>query len=255
MGSQDRVRKTLHFPHTRLVSSLFKSIQPIMKTKTYSVYSFSELSPKAREKAIDNHRLSIREEWDGEQTIEDAKNVFGFAGFDISKVYYSGFSSQGDGACFEGSWYAKDVNPALMRENAPKDAELHRIADELKKLAEKCPEARFSVKHRGHYFHEYCTDFSFDLPEPDLSDTGPYATGEDASTADQEKITIEQLRFDRANDDLSELEKELTELSRNAMRWIYKQLEKEYDWQTADKQVIESIKSMGYEFTEEGEID
>ena len=38
---------------------------------------------------------------------------------------------------------------------------------------------------------------------PDLSDTGPYATAEDAETAAELNISIEQLRLDRYHDDIS----------------------------------------------------
>jgi hypothetical protein len=47
-------------------------------------------------------------------------------------------------------------------------------------------------------------------------------------------------------------EAELKEATRDAMRWVYRMLEAEYDWQTSDEQVDEMLKANGYEFTEEG---
>lgn len=195
-----------------------------MKTKTYKVYTFDELSPKARARAISNHRDFVGEQWSGETTIEDAKQCLAFAGWDVSEIHYSGFWSQGDGACFEGSWRASDVKPAAMREHAPVDTVLHGIADRLAKLAEKYPKAVANVRHSGHYSHEYCTVFSV--------------------TAD-----------DDGNDMPEADEKELIEVSRDAMRWIYRQLEKEYEWETDEAQVIDSIRANEYEFTEDGKID
>jgi hypothetical protein len=196
-----------------------------MKTKTYAVYSFDELSPEAQKRAIAAHREFLSREWSAETVIQDAKQAFAFASLEINKVFYSGFWSQGDGACFEGTWRARGVNAAGMREYAPIDAELNRIADGFAKIAAQFPEAEFVVKHSGHYYHENCTEFSFDLPE-----------------------TLSDSEFHR-------IEKNLTELAKDAMRWIYRQLEKEYEWATADEQVIESIRAKGYEFTEDGQID
>lgn len=115
-----------------------------------------------------------------------------------------------------------------MREYAPQDAELHRIADELAKIAKAFPEASFTVKHHGpHYYHEYMTNFDFACTDAEGND-----------------MNIPQ-----------DVEDKLIELARDAMRWIYRQLMKEYDWQTADEQVIESIRANEYWFTEDGEID
>jgi hypothetical protein len=36
------------------------------------------------------------------------------------------------------------------------------------------------------------------------------------------------------------------------MRWIYRQLEREYDYQNADAQVDENIRANEYEFYEDG---
>lgn len=43
-----------------------------MKTKSYNVYSFDELSPKAREHAIEKHREFLSGQWNGDATKEDA---------------------------------------------------------------------------------------------------------------------------------------------------------------------------------------
>jgi hypothetical protein len=38
------------------------------------------------------------------------------------------------------------------------------------------------------------------------------------------------------------------------MKWIYRQLETEYDWLNADEQVDESIEGNDYQFTDNGRI-
>lgn len=73
-----------------------------MKTKTINLYSFSELSEDAKKKALDGLRSVNVEYHKWYDFIEDEwvekLNEEGFVG---ATVYFSGFSSQGDGACFD----------------------------------------------------------------------------------------------------------------------------------------------------------
>lgn len=201
-----------------------------MKHKTYSVYTLAELSAEARKRAIEDHRTFLGQEWDGDTVIEDAKLVLAFAGFTIDRIYYSGFWSQGDGACFTGSWSAANVDPAAMRANCPVDTVLHDIADRMAAIAARLPFASFTVKHSGRHSHEYCTEFEIQLFED-----GEIPEGREAQADIDEKALIET--------------------ARDAMRWIYRQLEKDYEWDTAEPQAIESIEANEYEFTEDGKID
>ena len=69
-----------------------------MQIVTTEIFKFNELSEKAKEKAREWYRKSSDGEtyW-SESVIDDAKNIGKLLGFDIAKVYYSGFASQGDG--------------------------------------------------------------------------------------------------------------------------------------------------------------
>lgn len=193
-----------------------------MKTITINTYSFEELSPKAKEKA----RAWFREgmEFDSEFTIEDAKQGFAFMGFDVSNVYFSGFSSQGDGACFEGSWSPAKVDATKLKGHAPIDKELHRLADIFAKLSAQIPSASFTVKHSGHYYHQYCTVFDF-----------AYDDCENPSESA-----------------LPEFEKQAIDAARDCMAWLYRTLEKDYDWQNANEQVDENMRANDYAFTAQG---
>lgn len=134
--------------------------------------------------------------WD-DAVDEDAKTVAALMGIEIERVYFSGFSSQGDGACFEGRLgYRKGCVPAVMR-YAPKDSCLHKIAKDWRDVMRKTfYRASGTVEHSGRYMHEHSTRFYFDdLP--------------------------------------MRIEDELKEVARRLMRWIYAQLEKEYDYARA----------------------
>jgi hypothetical protein len=141
-------------------------------------------------------------------------------------VFYRGFWSQGDGACFVGTWAARDVDAKKLKAFAPQDAELHRIADGLAGIAMAYPSAEMEIKHRGHYYHELCTEFwwtdfdSVDVLPPDF--------------------------------DAEEAARSIQSFARSLMRWLYSALEKEYEYQNADEQVDESIRINEYTFTADG---
>ena len=202
-----------------------------------TIYKFDELDGRAKEKARDWFRSGalLYEWWD--TTLDDAKTCLALAGFRVDDIYFSGFSSQGDGACFEGAWYARDAKPIkVMKAHAPKDKTLHAIARECRRIARLRPDAGMRVKHRGRYSHEGCTEFFIDCDAPEFAD-------------DKRRTTAE---WDALRTRDAEISTEIKEVSRDAMRWIYSQLRAEYEYQMSDEVVDENIRVNDYEFTEEG---
>ena len=82
-----------------------------------------------------------------------------------------------------------------------------------------------NVKHRGHYYHENCT-------------------------------IINVSAYDHNDNDLisNDQEDALIELLKDFMRWIYRLLEKEYEYLTSREAIIETIEANDYEFDENGNI-
>lgn len=213
------------------------------------VYKFSELSDAAKEKARDRWREGNLEDssW-AECTIAEAveqaalmgitiderkwKNTHGFTGADPC-VYWSGFSSQGDGACFEGTWRASDTKSdkvaADWGDSEPTRA-IKRIAAVFGEIAKDYPEASFKVKHRGHYSHEFETQFDVSLG--DTLDNGEGIT--------QEKYNA--------------VEATLIANARDYMRWIYRQINAEYTYRMSDEAVDADIECNEVEFLESGRI-
>lgn len=197
-----------------------------MKTRRIEIYEFSELSDEAKEKAMQWFREgNLDSEWyDG--VYEDAKEVGKLIGIDIDKIYFSGFSSQGDGACFEGNYEYRIGSVKEIKKYAPKNKELHRIAVELSKIQRKSFYGLTArVKHFGAYSHELCTQIDV---------YGDFELG------------------DRYYVDFISNEEGIIELLRDFMKWIYKSLEADHDYLNADKQVIESIECNEYEFLKDG---
>ena len=211
---------------------------PRTRTRVDQVYKFSELDERAKERARDWFREDVFTDssaW--EHIFEDAKECLQLAGFHVDRIYFSGFSSQGDGACFEGSWRAADAKPVkAMKDHAPKDKALHAIAAEMRAIAKLCPSASMSVKHRGHYTHEGCTEFDIGAEGPEWEDGAARKPAEWDALRERDNETAERIK----------------EASRDAMRWIYRMLEAEYTYQNSDAVVDENIEANEYEFTEEG---
>lgn len=206
------------------------------RTVEIKAFTYDELSDKAKEKARQWYREVSDGDGNNEAVFEDFETIAGFMGFEIDantrtaksgrtirepKIYYSGFWSQGDGACFAGTWRASSVHIGELLGYATDDT-LTRIGHRFATLAKDYPELRFSIKHSGHYYHRFCTSFEFEWPD-DMQDS-----------------------------DVSAVEEELTHLSRDLMLWLYLALEKEYDYQNSDEAVAETIEINEYEFLEDG---
>jgi hypothetical protein len=196
-----------------------------MRTKTITLYKFEELSEEAQKKAIeDNYQINVEyTEWD-DSVRDDAVSIGKLMGIDISRIYFTGFSSQGDGACFEGNYQYNKNCVKELKEYAPEDKTLHGIVERLQAIQKKhFYKLSANVKHSGHYYHEMCTDIS-------VYKDGNYMY----------------------SDSEQEAEEELKDILRDYMRWIYRTLEKEYDYMTSEEAIKETIIANDYEFTKDG---
>lgn len=136
-----------------------------MGSKTYT---FDELSEAAKDVAREWYRQGALDyEW-WEAAIETAKEIGATIGIDIDKVYFSGFSSQGDGACFEGTYhYKKGGLKELLKNWPPVPTQskailgMHKVARQLQDLQSKnFYRLEASVRHSGFYQHSGCTSIS-----------------------------------------------------------------------------------------------
>jgi hypothetical protein len=239
-----------------------------MRTIETKVYKFDELSYSAKEKAREWWRRGQDgDNYFSEAIIEDAARMAKLMGLDIYQrraklmgggtryepsVYWSGFWSQGDGACVEGRWCASDVKPGGVHAECgdhESNNDINRIAREFEKLAVDYPTLYFTIKHVGHYSHSNSVSYSIDADEPDQDAPclARYRKTED------DPDDAYQLAIDRYMEDLPD-EDAIGELCRDFMDWIYRSLEREYEYINADEQVDESIRINEYEFTEDGEI-
>jgi len=207
------------------------------EVKEYTVYKFDELSDAAKERARDwwkEHVFSDSHDW--EYVFDEAVRFGALLGIDIDRrsvrtmgggtvteptIYFSGFSSQGDGACFEGDYaYAKGARKALLKEiggESDGDKTLLRIADALQALQRKnFYRLTARMRHDGHYNHSGCMS-----------------------------VDVDGMSYDGWNIDT---EADLRQLMRAFADWIYRQLEAEYEAQMEDETVDDNITANEYTF-------
>ena len=120
-----------------------------MTTVADKTFTFAELDERTKDKVRDQHRDdAFYDDW-WDAVYEDAIRMGALLGIEIGTkqrrtmnnktisypaINFSGFCSQGDGACYEGNYrYAKDAVAKVTAE-APQDKELARIATELTAL-------------------------------------------------------------------------------------------------------------------------
>ena len=202
-----------------------------MRTVETEVYKFEELDERAQEKARDWYREgNLDYDW-WDFVYDDAEAVASLLGIEMAHkhkhtpaIYFSGFSSQGDGACFEGDYAYKRGAPKAVRDYAPQDDDLYELAVRLQKLqAPRFYHLVASTKQHGFYNHSGCMAV-------DVRNASDWGT----CTVDDEE--------------------DITQCLREFADWIYYRLRDEYEYQNADEQVDESIIANEYEFTEDGEV-
>jgi hypothetical protein len=214
-----------------------------MKTVTIPVYQFSELSEKARERAAEllrNHR-AVHNWWDS--TYDDADNVATLFGITIDRatistksgrresrlpdIRFSGFWSQGDGASFVGHFSSKGGCEKAIRGYAPLDEKLLAIATSLDALHLRLGirlSATLTCNGYQRYSHENTVDIDVTLTDPH---------------GDEQSVS-------------GDVENEVAHLLRSFMRWIYGQLENEYDYLTSNDYLAEYADANGYWFDDRG---
>ena len=213
-----------------------------------TVYKFDELSDEAKVCARDayrDHDLQF-DWWDVvyEQTVEAAEML----GITIATkpvelmsgktregpcIFFSGFSSQGDGASFEGRYTPRPGSKAVdeIANEFVTDSKLQRIAEQLALLQVSARlkhgrllEATIKLGGSG-YYHSHMMDV-------------------DVTYVDEEDGVSPDIKDDA----------ELTRLMRAFADWIYSQLKAENDYLTSDEHIDEFLSDSTYEFEESGAL-
>lgn len=192
------------------------------RTAEIQVFKYAELDDKAKERARSywlEHCFDFR--WHSCDVIEDFIESLAFLGFSVERkdVSYSGFWNQGDGASFTGGWSPNSRKP-LPTDEAWRIEQLGAKEVEYFQgiaLTEEQEDASVGIKRTGsRYSHENSVSFYF----------------HDGFPEDQED--------------------EFESRARALMQQLYSLLEKEYDYQTSEEQMIEDFEANEHEFHVDG---
>lgn len=204
-------------------------------TKLLTCYTFANFSEKIKNKIRDRERYRDVEHDDWwEYICDDAVKCARLMGITIAQrsvrrpapmIYFSGFSSQGDGASFEGLWAYAENSVADVIAHAPNDVELLRIAQGLAVIQTAAllgcgNRMHASITTRGGYCHSGTID------------------------VDCRYTTDNPICDDPVDDDI---EKEVTQLMRDFADWIYGQLRAEHDYLTSDEHIDEYLAENTYD--------
>jgi hypothetical protein len=186
-------------------------------TTENEAYTWEELSESAKDYAREQYREhNLDYDW-WDSVYDDAKTIAALFGLRIDRIYFSGFWSQGDGACFEGGYqYRKGALKAVM-EYAPMDTELHGVVARLQ-----------GVQRKAFY--------------------GLYASCNQTGRYNSMRVNV-----DNDSRDISENEEDnITDELRLFADWIYSRLEAEYEYLQSNECIDEYLAE--FEFTSEGEL-
>jgi len=197
------------------------------------VYDFIELSDATKDKARAWFRETMDYGW-WDSVYDDFQQICEILGVTLATtpvrlmgggtrqkpcIWFSGFWSQGDGACFEGRYAYAPRAPLRIRAHAPQDTELHRIADALQTLQKpNFYQLTASFRQIGRY---HAMTFNVDRDSP----TGQTIAGD---------------------------AEDLIAVLRDLADWLYRALEREYEYLTSDETVDDGMAANDYTFTAEG---
>ena len=191
---------------------------------------FDALTARQKDEIFDKHRYWNVEHvdwWDG--VYDCFKTDMADIGIDVDDIYFSGFASQGDGACFEGR--VSDWSKFLESMGYACPALIASAAEAW----------GFSVKHSGHYYHENCTSFSSDMVSPDdysESEMDEFVYAHSPYNTDIQNAAFLAIL---QGYDFAGLEDEFQEEFKRHMRDLYSRLEAEHDHLTSDEAILDSL--------------
>ena len=197
-----------------------------MREIKIEAYSFEELSKEIQDKIIEKNRhVDVEGEWWSEDIIEEFIEEVSEKGFQATKVYFSGFWSQGDGAMFEYS----DLEDSLLDEFA----DSLNISPMRKKWLKRWGFVSGKGRQSGHYSHERSCTHHSDLEADCGIDAYPNLADFIVNYDDEFYKFVEDKYIGIAQE-------------------LYATLEKEYEYKTSDEVVKQAVESFDCIYNKQG---
>ncbi|HSX77959.1 MAG TPA: hypothetical protein VLQ80_05215, partial [Candidatus Saccharimonadia bacterium] len=194
-------------------------------TISVNLYTLEELAPEVEQKVVERESsINVDDSFWYESIIEDWTEELQQCGFEQVKILFSGFGSQGDGACFE------------ARINMAAYLTAHHLKATYPLLAKYPEYVEVSLKHRGMYYHERSTHL---VPYFNAEIVDPNGSG----------ISDEETRVEK---EYEALEKDLYQEVVRLGRSIYTVLEEEYFHQISAEAVQDTLIANVYTYLADG---
>jgi len=179
------------------------------------------------EEVIDKYRdINVDHDW-WEFVYEDFTERMKQVGIHVDNMMFSGFWSQGDGACFEGC--IDDPDLFMIKHD------LNAQYPYVSKTLDHNGTLNVSSEHTDKHCHENSVTICVE------TDTFEYLLGYDTDTEIQQAVI--DVLDEKLYDELTDFKQSCAEIFRDYMRELYASLKKEYEYLTSDEAVIESIEA------------
>jgi len=178
---------------------------------------FEALPSDAQAAILEKHRdQDIWDDWYN-CIFEDFKTDMGEIGIEVERMMFSGFYSQGDGACFEGK--VANWPKFLVSINAHTRWHHGDVHNGL----------RFGCEHSGRYYHRHSVSY-----DEDFCAVNPY----DECTV---RYYAMEILLEECVNDSETLFEQCKEAFRDHMLDLYNSLEEEHEYLTSDEHILERL--------------
>ena len=214
-------------------------------TKEFTVYTFDELSDKAKDHALIKHIEWIDNDWDTD-IIDDFKDQGSKRGFEIADVRYTLAYSQGDGAAWQGGINAEWFLDYHLKDDDPDHAR-YIVLREL--IREDWLHVRPEVSYAGFKYHSMqvsinCSYSTLDFEDGEVMESGVL---QGANIYDLGKgINAAEL--------IDKLEEWMQAEAKSYADDIFHELRKEYEYQTSAENFKELCDANEWRFDEHGSL-
>jgi hypothetical protein len=231
-----------------------------------TVYTFEELPESVQAKVIHNNNdLNTIADW---WSFDDFNNIAEKLGFAISNegddIFFSGFSSQGDGACFNASFTGNNNHAALITEYVPNDERLIGFGEYLDNAYNTLINGLVN-QLVSNGVSSLVEEFTNRVTNEGFKGLHTYVVDNRYSHENTRKITgwMDDLCADFIDNEvysgdcynlIKDYIADVESVRYSLCKWLYKSLNDEYDYLTSDEAIREIIIANYYEFTIEGKM-
>ena len=198
-----------------------------MRTIETTVYKLNELSESSQAVAYQQWCEGACDQFDYDFMKDDIIELGNCIGINIDEFLYSGFHSQGDGACITGDYEYNPNWKAKLAGYAPLDETMYDLGEALEVINKWSESFSVNITHSGRYYHENSVDFecSYDDCETDV------------------EVAERTLAC-----------KVVGNILREFMKYSYTLLENDYEYSMSEQAFIDCDRGNEYEYYSDGKL-